>query len=122
MRMARKPDRRTSPRWQVVFGIGGQVEGLSVSLVDISDGGFLVRTRGSFTVGERRQVQFRAANGPNWAVTVAARIVHVYTLPWLLEEESMFVGFAFDEDESPEHRAAVLRLVDQRGGTGPAAR
>jgi hypothetical protein len=110
MRVVRKPDRRAAQRWEVVFGLTGQAVGSRVTLVNVSDGGFLVRAREVFTVGDTHQVQFRSPHAGPRHVTVMARVVHVTPLPWLFSDTHL-IGFEFERESKTEHAKAIERLV-----------
>lgn len=106
-------DRRTSPRLQLISYIVGELDtGDEVSLVNISEGGLMVRGRHETAVGEVHEFRFLPEGEA--PLVFAASVVHVKKLadsdPPEFETGLRFVA------RTARHQAAIRRLLNAVAG------
>jgi hypothetical protein len=104
------PERRTTPRLEVLGQLHGHLVSLSVPLVvrDLSAGGFSVESVVPFPPGARHQFRFNTAAGAD--IVIEAVVVHSRPVAPLGGVTRYATGFAFCHD-SEDTAHAVDELL-----------
>jgi Tfp pilus assembly protein PilZ len=91
-------DRRSSPRIQVLGQLHGKLVpiGLPVAVVDISLGGFAIKTSVAFPIGAVHQ--FGLTLGDGASVVVAGRVAYCRPDETLSRDAGFLTGFSFVEE------------------------
>jgi PilZ domain len=105
-----KPERRRSPRLEILGRIQGIVRPLDVPirLLNLGLGGFLMQTPNQFAIGEIHEFQFTVSKQD--PIVLRARIAHAMRVT--VDHVPLYAfGLEFVDGDTPAGRAAIESLV-----------
>jgi hypothetical protein len=103
-------DRRSSPRVAPVTAIAGTSDsGDRVTLMNVSEGGFMIHGPTFYTLGHMHEFEFGAGR-PDGPLTVIGRVVHVVRVS-TADGQSYVTGLEFCAWTVDDQRRAIEKLV-----------